>query len=187
MIYVGTRRGFTLVEVLLALAVVAMIAALVVPNFVGRGSRYEREQFVARLNALVQAARQHSIMRNAMHKVVFDLGARKAWVAIATGKKDAQGQQEFKPLHEMFTPVSYQWDARFAIKQFIIEGFDEMKRSADRTTVEVHFFVVPEGLTQEVTINFIDTADPIGRKPRQIGLVLNPFTAWFEAQDGFAK
>jgi hypothetical protein len=52
---------------------------------------------------------------------------------------------------------------------------------------ELWFFLVPEGLAQQVTINMIDTVDTFDDKPRHIGLVLNPFLMQFKVYDAFAK
>jgi hypothetical protein len=54
-------------------------------------------------------------------------------------------------------------------------------------TTRIFFYVIPEGLSQEVTINFIDKKDSIDGRARMIGLVLNPFTVQFKVYDRFAK
>ena len=180
-----SKPAFTLIEVMVVVVIMGMLAAIIMPTFRAKPPRYEREKFVARLNAQVQAAWQHAIVTQTLHKVIFDIKKRQVHVEYALpriGKKDLQ----FEPLREWYGVEPYIWDERFVIKQFRIEGFDEMARS-ERETIDVFFYVVPDGLTQEVTINFVDTKDLIGRKPRQFGLVLNPFAARFSVYDGFQK
>ncbi len=47
---------------------------------------------------------------------------------------------------------------------------------------------MPDGLTQTVTMNFLDTKQlNAAGKPRQFGLVLNPFNAQFKVYDGFQR
>jgi len=181
------NQGFTLIELMITLLIVGMLGALIVPNFRTKTPRYEREQFVARLGAQVQAAWQHALITRTVHRVVFDIKNRRVSVEYACkvrGEKEKLEFQELKNWHGV-TPI--QWGAQFKIKQFIIEGFDEMSRSTDRATFEVFFYVVPDGLTQAVTINLLDTKEMSNRKPRQFGLVLNPFTARFEYHDAFQK
>ena len=72
------------------------------------------------------------------------------------------------------------------IKQFNIEGFDEMSRyGVGRKTTEMWFYIMPDGLTQEVTINALDTKDLKNNKPRPFSLVLSPFSAIFKYYDTF--
>jgi len=179
------QRAFTLIEVMISLAIIAMLAALVLPNLRTRTPRHEREKFVARLGAQVQAAWQHALVTHTLHKVVFDFKKRRVHVAYATKQRDEKGQLRFKTLNNWHGVQPMVWEPQFKIKQFIIEGFDEMTRFSDRAVAESFFYVVPDGLTQAVTINFFDTKDTIGRKPRQCSLVLNPFTARFSYYDSF--
>ena len=63
-----------------------------------------------------------------------------------------------------------------------------MKRFVGRDTGETWFYVVPDGMTQRVTINMTDGNDiDSGGRPAKIGLVLNPFNAQFAAYDTFKK
>ncbi len=81
----------------------------------------------------------------------------------------------------------FAWPKNLEIKNFYVEGSDEMERIAGRPDGKIWFFVVPSGLAQNVIINFIDTLDRVNNKPRTIGLVLNPFSAQFKVYDTFQK
>ena len=56
-----------------------------------------------------------------------------------------------------------------------------------RQTTELWFFIVPEGLAQDVVINLLDMRDKDRGKAKQVGLVLNPFAAQFKSYDSFQK
>ena len=171
----SNRLGFTLIELMVALAIIGILAAMVIPNFQRMQPGYERDQFIARLNGLVQFSWQNAIVTHSIHKVAFDMGERRAWIERATDERDREGEPVFKPITGQYMDTSMIWSKQIEVKQFIIEGFDEMARFAGRKTAKVWFFLVPEGLSQEVTINLIDTYDTLAGKPRQVGLVLNPF------------
>ncbi len=183
----NNQRGFTLIELLIAIALIALLAAIVIPNLGKLSPRYEREQFIARLNALVQLTWRNAVTTHKIHKVAFDFDQRIVSVAIATDQFDREGEPIFKPLKGQYMSTTATIPENLAIKQFILEGFDEMARFAGKKTAEVWFYVVPEGLSQEVIINLVDTKDTVGGKSRQVGLVLNPFNAQFKIYDTFQK
>ena len=64
---------------------------------------------------------------------------------------------------------------------------DMMAKYARSKSGSVWFYIIPEGMTQDVVLNFIDTNDAYDGHPRQVGLVLNPFTAQFKEYDEFQK
>lgn len=164
------------------------MAAVIVPNLAPRKAADERNAFITKLNALLKFAWQNALITHAVHKVVFDLKHKKISLQQATDQKNHEGDIVFKPITQTHFQASLEWPDNLVIKNFFIEGFDEMKRSADGSTLETWFFIVPDGLTQRVTINMVDTRDlkQNGRQAK-VGLVLNPFNAQFVAYDTFKK
>jgi prepilin-type N-terminal cleavage/methylation domain-containing protein len=177
------KSGFTLLEILIVIAIIASLMTLV-PNLGQRKPRYEREQFIARLNALTQFAWQQALITHKLHTVEFDFTKHQVSVQRDVGERDEEG---FAKTERVRGPRSaFNYPTHLEIKQFIIEGYDEMRGTGPKKT-QAFFYIIPEGLTQEVTINFIDKKDTIDGKARMVGLVLNPFTAQFKAYDTFQK
>lgn len=182
------KSAFTLLEILIAIAIVAAMAVVIMPNFGPRKASKEREAFIAKLNSLTQFAWQHALTQNKLHKVAFDFKTKLVSVEQATLAKDTQGQPKFEPVNITYVDTQLAWPENLQIKNFIIEGHDEMSRFVGRDTGETWFFIVPDGLAQRVTINIADTGDrDQGGKPRKVGLVLNPFNAQFKTYDTFKK
>ena len=191
-LYRGTanrnRSGFTLIEILVAIALVAVMATLVIPNILRLMPRHDRDQFIATMQTMVQNAWQSALASGKIHRISVDIDKRTMTVSQATGAKDAKGELEFAPAKIYYAPRSMQWPAHIQIKQFIIEGFDEMGRyGGGRKTTETWFFIMPDGLAQSVVINAIDIKDVRNGKPRQFSLVLSPFTGAFKKYDTFQK
>lgn len=179
------KAGFTLFEILIVMAIIGLLMTLI-PNLGQRKPRYEREQFIARLNSLCQFAWQQALTTHTLHAVEFDLTKHSVSVQRDTGERDADGTPKREPTKGPRSKFTY--PAHLEIKQFIIEKFDEIRSAGSGSkTNTVFFYIIPEGLTQEVTINFIDKKDSIDGKARTVGLVLNPFTAQFKVYDKFAK
>lgn len=172
---------------MVVIAIIGIISAVVVPNIGQFLPRYNREQVISRLNALVQLGWQRALSSHKLHRVTFDMAKHRVTLEGETPQKK-DGQAVFAPLGTSLLASGFEWPRELEIKQFFIEGFDEMSRFAgNRKTAEIWFYIIPNGLTQEVIINITDTAQTGGKTPRQIGLVLNPFRAEFEVHDAFAK
>lgn len=184
----GNNSGFTLLELLVVLAIAGILMAVVVPNFQNMLPGRERKLFIAKLNGLMRSAWQRALVERKTQKIAFDFGKRLIWLESATGKiKD--GQAEFTPAKGSYVSTSLKIPKVIDVKNFVIEGFDEMSRyGSGRKTNESWFFIIPDGLAQAVTINFLDTSNlNAAGKPRQFGLVLNPFNAQFKVYDAFQK
>lgn len=182
------KSGFTLIEILVAITILVVMAAIVAPRLAPKRPKEERKAFVAQLNALTQLAWQTALTTNVLQRILFDFKKKTVSVEQSTGEKDNKGDLKFTPLQRTYLETTISWPENLQIKNFFLEGFDEMKRFSGRDTGETWFYIVPDGMTQRVTINMLDTQDmqPDGRLAK-VGLVLNPFTAQFVAYDTFKQ
>lgn len=183
----GKSKGFTLIEILVVIALIGLLTTIVVPAFKRRSPHEERRSFIAQLNSLTRFSWQQALITRKLQAVVFDMKKRHVRVEQSTGAvKD--GKPQLEQIKRAYIRTSLELPKQLQIQNFIIEGFDEMSRFGARPTEEVFFYIVPDGLTQAVTINLIDTKDlNAAKKPRQVGLVLNPFTAQFTTHASFQK
>ena len=179
------RAGFTLFELVIVFGIIAVLM-IMLPKLGQRKPRYEREQFVARLSTLIKAASLQALATRKIHEVEFNFAARTVQIRRATGAVDDKGLLITQPMRPRSTHTFFSWPEQLEVKQFIIEGTDEMSRHA-KGTGAAFFYLMPEGVAQQVTINFIDKKDTIDGKVRRVGLVLNPFTMHLSEYDEFQK
>lgn len=178
------RHGFSFIELMIAIAVVGIMMTAIVP-LLQQDMGYERKQFIARLNSLVQLAWQQAIITHDVHRVLFDFKEHTAIIERNTTPSSTDKKLTFEPIKDPYATM--RWAEHVVIRQFIIEGYDKLKRSASRATNSAWFYIIPDGMTQQVTINGIDKHDLFNNRPRQFGLVLNPFMAQFKEYDTFQK
>jgi len=177
-------KGFTLLEILIVIAVIGIIMAITIPNFMGRKPAEERKNNIAELNSLLHFGWQNALEEQKIYKVKFDTKKNIFSLETTTGIQE-KGKPTFKPVPTTYTETSFEWPENLEIRQFIIEGNNEFATGAKDA---VWFFIMPDGLSQDIIINFIDSQDPLpDGKMRQIGLVLNPFTIQFKEYDSFQK
>lgn len=179
------KSGFTLLELLVVMVVIGLLATILMPNL--RTPGYERKQFIGRLNALTRLGWQNALITNKVQRVQFDFAAHTVQLQSARDKSESSDELQFGPLKEIALNTSFTIPEQIEVRQFFIEGFDEMSRFSGRKTGEVWFYIVPDGMAQEVIINFFDTKDTIEGKVRPVSLVLNPFTVQFKEYDSFQK
>ncbi len=181
------KTGFSLLELMIVIALIGVLGAAVMPNLQRSTPRYEREEFIARFNALTQLAWQQALITHKTQQISVDVSKKTIFLLSATGDADRSGQPVFKPTAGLVQNTSLPIPDQIDIKQFFIEKFDMMAKFTRGKAEEVWFYIIPEGMAQDVVVNFVDTKDMLNNAPRSVGLVLNPFTAQFKIYDAFQK
>jgi len=183
------KSGFTLLEILVAVAIFALLATFVVPRLFVSKPKEVREKFIGQLNSLMNFAWQNAMFSGKVHEVAFSFKKKQVFLKRA-GEKDKYGKVKYMPVKRMNIKTEIKIPSQFEFRNFYINSkgtnmIDAMPTAGKEG--EVFFFVIPDGLSQEVVINFFDAKDKIARRKRAFSLVLNPFSAQFEVYDEFKK
>lgn len=178
------NKGFSLLELMIAIVIIGMVMAIGVPNYRGWLERRERDVFFSDVKNLIESARYRAITSGITTKITFDLTNNSAWIEGQTHQKDVHGAFVFEKIKKSFGAVSMVWNNRFLFRSFSIEGVDEISRyGAGKATQEVWFFIVPEGIVQRVAFIVADTKDIVKGKARQFLCSINVFSGMLKVED----
>jgi prepilin-type N-terminal cleavage/methylation domain-containing protein len=176
-----SKFGFTFIELMIVILILGLVATLIVPNLQQRLPGYKRKAFVNELNTLLALGWQSALINQKVILVFFDL--KKRLVSLKTEEPGPANTVVQKPLTQAYRKTWYEWPETIQIKNFFIDGIDDMSKPGQEL-LTIWFYIVPEGLSQEVIINVLDTS----QTPNiPLGLVLNPFTAQLKKYDTFQK
>jgi len=177
------KSGFTLFELLVAVAIIALLATIVVPILRWDRPKEIREKFISQLNKLTGHAWRNAITTTKVQQIFFHFGNKEVLLK-AEGKKDKYGKTQYVPVTMAAVKTKIKIPEQLELKNFYINRED--RAGIVGKSGEVWFYIT-EGISQEVVINFLDKEDKIKLRKRPVGLVLNPFSAQFEVYDEFKR
>ncbi len=180
------RKGFTIIELLIVIAIIGIIMSVAGVNVFGRSALAQRKAFVASLNKLLATGWDAAIKSRTIHIVRFD--AKERFVRLESVVSfDSQGKPKTKPVTGQYADAVMDIPEQFEIKNFVINGTDAVAEWHGNLK-DVYFYIMPDGMSQEVTINMLDTSGVQDNKPpHPMGLVLNPFSVQFDVYDALQK
>ncbi len=176
------KQGFSLLEIMVVILLLGIVATIVIPNLQQRVPGHKRKAFISELNTLMALGWQDALASQKIIRVFFDV--EKRVVSLESEEPGASaGEVMYKPITQTYRANSYEWPEQIEIKNFFIDGNDELNQP-ERKTSSMWFYIMPEGLSQNVIINVEDTSQT---QPIRLGLVLNPFTVQLKEYDTFQK
>ena len=185
----GSNPGFSLIEIVIAVALVGVAMSIIIPNMMGRRAAQERNGFVAELNSIMNEVWLRGLETGKIHKVNFNLEKRAITAYEQTEKLDTEKNMVFDPIRLHYASTSYRWPESFDMQQLYVQRVDEIAAGGlSRKTEDIWFFVMPDGMCQEVIVNIADTpVSGLEKDIKQFSVVINPFTAQCVMYDTFQK
>lgn len=180
------KPGISLIEIMIALAIIAVVGTTIVPRLWHTDARQERRNLLVQLNELIGITQQQAIITNTEHKVEFDLPTIR--VLRASDKRTSEGAPIFESVKNFVVRPDMTLPKNIDIKQFLINGIDEMSRFIGGNSKKIWFFISADGIAQPVIINMLDKKDRVrSGKAGSFSWVMNPFSAQFKEYDEFQQ
>lgn len=176
--------GFTLIELVVVIAIIAIFSVVLIPTFRGRKELLTNKEFVAKLNGLMQTAWQRALITQKLQQIKFNFVKKTIEIEEELENKKEE-KSKFVPVRGEYLDAEITIPATYVFRNFYINDKDEMRLGKRETA---YFFIVPSGLSQPVIINIVNQDEKIKENEAQkFGLVLNPFSAQFDYYDSFQK
>lgn len=177
------QSGFSLLELMIVFALIAMLGALVVPNIFRVKPGAVQKEFLSSLDSLIQQTVARSVVEQKVHQIYFDI--KQEFVQMR--QKDPKSI-ELKT-HKQFTQVKdSQYTTQiplpkdFKIKNFFINGIDEVNHAAQLE--DVLFYSMPDGTSQPVVVNITHEHEDAAQDS-SFSFVINPFYARMSVYEAF--
>lgn len=177
------QSGFSLLELMIVFALIAMLGALVVPNIFRVKPAAVQKEFLSSLDSLIQQTVARSVMEQKVHQIYFNIQEE----LVQVREKDAKSIE--RSIHKQFSEVKdTQYTTRipfsknFKIKNFFINGIDEVNHAAQLE--DVLFYIMPDGTSQPVVVN-ITYEHEYAARDSNFSFVINPFYARMSVYETF--
>jgi prepilin-type N-terminal cleavage/methylation domain-containing protein len=186
------RSGFTFIELIVVIAIIAIMAMTMIPFLQNRDLDQNRQTFVASLNSFVLSAQYNAIVSGKTNRVLFDLVNSRFMIEQATLKKDQFGQDAYEPVKIAYNNDFFDVDqAKFKIRAILINNQDALLLNESGSD-KVWFYITSDGIAQNVTIKFADVLEnekfsDHSEQPNDYSLILNPFSAQFNLYESISK
>ena len=178
------QSGFSLLELMIVLALIGLLGAFVVPNLFRTKQGAERKEFSTSFETLLKDAVLRSIVEKKDHQIYIDI----AHELIQTRVYDKSSIETNK--HKQFTRVEdeqyvteIKFSNQFKFQNFFINGIEELVSGT--AALDILFYVMPDGTSQAIIANIVDQ-DEDGINPDvNFSFVINPFYARMSVYETF--
>ncbi|MBP6870277.1 type II secretion system protein [Candidatus Babeliales bacterium] len=178
------QRGFSLLEMTIVLALIGLLGAFVVPNLFKNNRGTQRKEFLASFETLLKDTVLRSVVENKMHQFYIDIEHEIMQIREYDPKSIETNQhKKFKKVEDVEFRTEAQFLKRYSIHNFFINGIDEV--TAGNAMLDVFFYVMPDGTSQAVVINFVDQDSDGVEKDVRVSVVINPFYARMSVYETF--
>lgn len=178
------QHGFSLLELMIVLALLGLLGAFAVPNLFKIKQGAERKDFIAAFQMILKDCVTRSIIQNKMHQIFIDIEHEVIQMReFDPTSIETHQHKKFKKVEEFGYVTEIKFLKRFVIRNFFINHVDEV--TPGNAMLNVSFYIMQDGTSQAIVANFIDQ-DVDGIMPDvQFSCLINPFYARVSMYDTF--
>lgn len=103
-------RGFTLLELMMVMVVLAAVALMVIPTMSGFSAGRELDNAAAEIVAVTRWARTQAISEGEVYRLNFDTNQKRYWLSQRLNDSDLQVSHEFGRTFTLPDSVEARWD-----------------------------------------------------------------------------
>lgn len=191
--YKKLQPGFSIIELMIVLALIGLLGAFMVPNLFKSKQKAEAKIFCNALESLIKDATIRSIITGQTHQIYIDFVHQIIQTRIYDQDSiETNIHKKFKRLlsknYITQIPVQNRSDQYFNLKNFIfknfyINGIQELQPGT--TPLDLWFYIMPDGTCQPIIANIVHQDDDGIKADMTLSFIINPFYARMSVYDQF--
>jgi prepilin-type N-terminal cleavage/methylation domain-containing protein len=183
----STRPAFTLIEIVVVIAIVATIAATTIPRMLQRTPRAEWSTILTDLNDIIFFARQEAITNQTVRRLMFQKSTNTqepdfVVVQEEVDDPDRAGKKIWREVESYYATTKYKFHESIRLKGFYHNGRRQEELEEQRGAGYCH--IVPDGLVEDVIVQL---GHKDGANEFFESFVVSPFFGTFSRQEGLVK
>lgn len=177
------QSGFSLLELMIVFALIAMLGAFMVPNIFRVKPKALQREFLSSLDTMIKQAVARSILQQKVHQIYFNIKEE----IVQMRQKDVESierseHKQFKEVQDSDYVTHIPFLKHFKIKNFFINRSDKVIAGA--RLEDVLFYIMQDGTSQPVVANFMYESDDT-TQDAIFSFVINPFYARMSVYESF--
>ncbi len=178
------HKAFSLIEIMVVVAIIGMIIATTVPRILKRPSQAEWPVVVDMINDLVTLARQEAMTFQVAHRVTFAIKGEDQVIRVEGESTDPENPSRkiYRPITSLYMKTDYLLPDAIRIRG-VFWGKEEQ---LEQNKGEAYCYVMPNGLVQSVLVHLV-RFDEFEEEEDGLTLQMSTFYGQFSFREGLKK
>lgn len=179
------KSGFMLLEVLLAIALIAIIATMVLPRVRDANKNITWLSVTSSLNRLLQWTRQQAIADRKTYRITFVKQTPKAADFLQVEHIVSNPEKPTEKLWKPFVGSYFETKLELPEQIELVAAYQEHVEQFEEHKNQAHIHVMHEGLAQEIMLHLLKKSDDYEKIIEKGTLQIEPFLGIFSFTPGF--
>lgn len=177
-------QAFSLIEILVVVAIMAIIATTTFPRMLKQGSDTKFPHVLGELNNLAFYARQEAILQRKVFRLSFQVNTQTPDVIVIESEekdKEKPGKTIFKPYEGLGFQAKYELPKEIKINAVYQQGKEQLELNKGKVA---YCYIIPDGIMEDLLVRMTRTFD---KDEEKASFKIRPFLGNFEFFESWIK